>query len=93
MPKLEKIENLRHYIPPPGYVVVFYAKEGNSIVLKAKKSDGTIVNVLKAPSDNPDSPSFDSVNNLVILPESSIEVEEAAIVVPYGDISGDTLII
>ena len=93
MPNLEKIENLANFVPPQGYIVVFYTKENNNIVLKAKKSDGTIVNVLSSHSGNPDNPSFDFVNNLVILPESSIEVEANALVVPRGNISGDTLII
>lgn len=93
MSELFKIENLANFVPPPGYVVVFYTKENNNIVLKAKKSDGTIVNVLSSHSGNPDNPSFDFDDNLVIFPESSIEVEEDTVVVPRGNISGDTLII
>lgn len=93
MSELSKIEDAVNFVPPQGYVVVFYTKENNNIVLKAKKSDGTIVNVLSSYSGNLDNPSFDFDNNLVILPEASIEVEEDTVIVPYGTISGDTLII
>lgn len=42
MPKLHKIETTANYTPAQGSIVVFFAEEDGKLVLKVKKSDGTI---------------------------------------------------
>lgn len=43
MPELHAIETQANFTPAAGNVVVFLATENNKLVLKAKKSDGTVV--------------------------------------------------
>lgn len=45
MPVLKKIETDVDFTPPPGEVVTFYAEENGKVVLKVKKSDGTVIRV------------------------------------------------
>lgn len=47
MPELKKLETSAAHTPPSGDIITFYTEENGSIVLKAKKSDGTVVTVLK----------------------------------------------
>lgn len=46
MVTLEKIESSANATPDSGHVIAFFVEENNKIVLKAKKSDGTIVDVI-----------------------------------------------
>lgn len=47
MPKLETLKDTANFTPSDGEVVTFYAEENGKIVLKAKKSDGTVETILK----------------------------------------------
>ena len=47
MPKLEHIKDLINYTPDKGTIVVFYTEENGKVVLKAKKSDGTVETILE----------------------------------------------
>jgi hypothetical protein len=46
MATLEKIESSANATPDSGHVIAFFVEENNKLVLKAKKSDGTIVDVM-----------------------------------------------
>lgn len=46
MATLEKIEISANATPVSGHVIAFFVEENNKLVLKAKKSDGTIVDVM-----------------------------------------------
>lgn len=48
MATLEKIESSANATPDSGHVIAFFVQENNKIVLKAKKSDGTIVDVMSS---------------------------------------------
>lgn len=47
MPELETIENAANFTPSENETVTFYTEENGKIILKAKKSDGTVVTVLE----------------------------------------------
>lgn len=50
MATLEKIESSTNATPDSGYVITFFVEENNKLVLKAKKADGTIVDVITSGS-------------------------------------------
>lgn len=47
MPELEKIETSAAYVPQGDEVVTFFAEENGKVILKAKKPDGTVENILE----------------------------------------------
>ena len=47
MPELETLENTSSFTPSEGEVVTFYTQENGKTLLKAKKSDGSVVTVLE----------------------------------------------
>lgn len=47
MPNLEKLEDTANFTPSDGEVVTFYTEENGKVVLKVKKSDGTVETILE----------------------------------------------
>lgn len=53
MATLEKIESAANATPDSGHVIAFFVEENNKLVLKAKKSDGSVVEILHELDETP----------------------------------------
>lgn len=62
MATLEKIESAANATPDSGHVIAFFVEENNKLVLKAKKSDGSVVEILHELDETPNSGVNMSIN-------------------------------
>lgn len=78
------------YTPEAGYVVLFATEVDGEIIIKCKKSDGSIVSISGVTSEEP-SVEIDEVAEAVVVTEEMIEQATETLVVSEESVEDEVL--